>query len=585
MTIRNKILLLAILSCSPVGRLSAQDLREDVTVSYQETPEIREYQKISFNPTLRLTPVSQSPLNYSLRAPQVESTRRIATMAPVAYADSLETSSYRGYAALAFMPKFNMAASAGYKVLDTDHTRLNAWMQYDASVYSAGKKFYGYDRYLRRHTATVGADLHQAVGKYSFIDVGLDYTFAHYNTPGGLLDPSVDPDQFSPIYNLRNQNINELNVSALWTYTHRGIHYGLGAAYQRFAFQSRLGMENADPDDMRPVSPLRQNRFDVGAYFFGKIAGANSAGVDLRFTALNSGHNFVAVPLPYQIEKAPQTNPSVLSIHPYYRFDIRQFRLDLGLNIDLRFNSGSFFAIAPQASATWLPNQFIKLYAKVTGGTHLNTAATLYDITTYAIPFTSWRPSKIPVEAEAGFTFGQWRGFFAEIQVGYAITDNWLMPTSFETAPSSTTFTPIDLKGYHLGATVGYNWRGIVEARASLEMAPHSYHRGYYRWRDRASRVLSAEIRVTPIKPLDLKIGYEYRGGRRTYIETAVAQPDPEYINLESVSNLSFGASYRITPRWSAFLTGENLLNHKSLLVGGIPAQGLTGLIGASYKF
>ena len=55
--------------------------------------------------------------------------------------------------------------------------------------------------------------------------------------------------------------------------------------------------------------------------------------------------------------------------------------------------------------------------------------------------------------------------------------------------------------------------------------------------------------------------------------------------SLGIISNLKAGALYRITPQWSAFLRGENLLNRKTLLIGGMPGQGITGLVGATYKF
>lgn len=51
------------------------------------------------------------------------------------------------------------------------------------------------------------------------------------------------------------------------------------------------------------------------------------------------------------------------------------------------------------------------------------------------------------------------------------------------------------------------------------------------------------------------------------------------------MSNLTLGADYAITPQVSVFATGENLLNRKFYLIGGVPAQGITGLVGVTYKF
>lgn len=560
-----------------------EELREELTVRYEEAPEIREYHRLSLNPELRLQPVSQSALQYSYRQIGVDPTRRIATMPPVAYADSIYSSPYRGYAALGFLPKFNVDASAGYKVFDTDHTRLNAFLQYNASVYSAGKKFYGDNAYYRRHTATVGANLHQAVGKYSYIDLGLDYTFAHYNTPGYIDATSKYTAPEAPVFEpaLRNQNVNRFNVSGLWTLTHRGIHYGASIAYQRFAYNSALGFAAEEPVS-RPVEPLRQNRFDLGLYFFGKLYGANSAGVNVAYSYLNSGHNWYPEGDGNQLAPIPQENPHVICLHPYYRFDIRQFRLDLGINVDLRFKAGKVFSLAPHASATWLPSQLIKLYVKATGGTRLNSASTLYDAAPYAAPFTAYRPSEVPVDIEAGFTFGQWRGLYAEVQLGYSYTTDWLMPVFCSgELPGQTAFAPVDLKGYHVRLAAGYNWKGLVDAAVSVELAPSKRTLGYYQWRDRASRVITAEVTYKPLKQLDVNLGFEHRGDRKQYYLGLNRHP----ASLGAISNLKLGGLYRITERWSAFLQAENLLNHKYVLIGAIPAQGLTGLIGATYKF
>ena len=91
---------------------------------------------------------------------------------------------------------------------------------------------------------------------------------------------------------------------------------------------------------------------------------------------------------------------------------------------------------------------------------------------------------------------------------------------------------------------------------------------------------MSADLRVTPVAPLDIFAGWEYRGGRSQICpHTGIKQ------SLGLVSNLKVGALYRITPQWSTFVRGENLMCRRYLLIGGVPAQSITGLIGATYKF
>ena len=93
-------------------------------------------------------------------------------------------------------------------------------------------------------------------------------------------------------------------------------------------------------------------------------------------------------------------------------------------------------------------------------------------------------------------------------------------------------------------------------------------------------------MRVTPISPLDITLGYNLRSKRQIKYVSETVNASPYFFqSVGSVSNLSAGASWRFTPQLTVFLKGENLLNHNYSLLSLIPAQGLTGLAGLSYKF
>lgn len=602
--IARNIALTAVLAATVLSG-AAQELHTEVEVRYNETPQLREINKIGMTPTISLPAERSVRMPYSTSDVRVGVPGSISTLEPAAYADTIYTSPYRGYAALGFMPMFNLGASAGYKFLDTDHTRLNAWMQYDGTAYKgtmmpvspADGESKGY---VRRQTATVGADLHQAVGRESFIDAGVDYTFARYNTP-------LFPD-------ILHQNIHRFNASLLWTLSHKDFHYGLGGEYGRFAYVNHQGYIAVGPTSGQGLNaygyptPMRENRFRFNGFFYGRFAGASSAGINVSLSHNSYGQSYQPTytgpdngigMTPLRTDRL-----TTLSLHPFYRFDIDRFRLDLGLQVDLTFNAGKTFHIAPRAQATWIPSDFIKVYVKATGGTHANTLGSLYEVTPYAVPFQSFRDSEIPVETEVGVTIGGWHGFYAELSASYAIANDWLMPQLESTIIDLdqlqvsdrrmfTRFSAVDMKGYRLHGALGYNWKNIIDVNASVDIAPQKEKRGYYLWRDRAKTVANARLRVTPIKPLDIELGWEYRGDRAvstsaTYIRGTVSPEttvETGMRSLGSVNNLSAGALYRITPQWSAFIRGENLMNRHSFLIGGMPAQGITGLIGATYKF
>lgn len=579
-SIARNIALTAILALTAIGG-TAQSLNTEVEIRYNETPQLRDFNKIALTPAISVPKASTILPPYSYTDVRVGVPGSITTLEAASYADSIYTSPWRGYATLGFMPKFNLGASAGYKFLDNDHTRLNAWLQYDGTAYEGrpmenATPAYNRDRYIRRNTATVGAALHQAVGRESFIDAGVDYSFSRFNTPTA--------------YDLTNQNLHRVNASMLWTLIHNDITYGLGAAFSRFAPTNSLRYKCLDtPDHAHYLQPTRENRYDAYGFFRGHIAGASSAGIDLRLSHLNYNHSADVIHNSMELDHGGETHHTLLSIAPRYCFDVKSFHLDLGVNIDLTFGAGKVFHIAPDAKATWLPSDLVKVYISATGGQHQNTLGSLHDITPYALPFQTFRNSQVVADAEAGVTVGSWKGFYAEIAFNYGIANDWLMPYTFS-EQLTTTFTALDIRGYRLHGKLGYSYRDLFAISASYEMAPQKLKRGYYLWADRAKRVIDINFTITPFSPLDINLGWEYRGGRATTAAVIIdggGHPVPSTLlrPLRSVNNLKAGALYRITPQWSAFITGENLLNRHHYLIGGMPAQGITGLIGATYKF
>ena len=596
--IARNIAILATVGASFAMLATAQDIHTEVDVDYSETPQLREINKLNFPATLNLPAEKTARMPYSTANVRIGVPRTITTLEPVAYGDTIYTTPYRGYAALGFMPTFNAAISAGYKILDTDRTRLNAWMQYDGNVYK-GERMLIYDCepedkvYARRHTVLLGTSLHQAIGNTSFIDAGVDYTYSHYNTP-------IFPETC-------HQGVHRLNASMLWTLKYGGLNYGLGAEYGRFAYVNQIGYDIA-PDingSLLPKNPMRENHFQVNGFFNGKFWGASSVGINVALSHNSYERTFKLVQnssspnsiLPIAQE---QNRLTTLTLNPFYQVDIDKIKLDLGAQIDLTFNAGKIFHIAPKVKALWDVSDFVKLYAKISGGSWANRLGSLYDVTPYAMPYQSFRNSQIPFEGEVGVTVGMLKGFYAELSASYAIANDWVMPqmTAIGGSDSSTgdmsmmitDFDVMDYSGYRLHGALGYNWRDIVDVKASIDIAPQKLDKGYYLWRDRAKTVASAQVRVTPIAQLDVELGWEYRGGRSVY--TTVYEAGGLTTNyhgtlrsLGNTNNLTAGALYRIDSQWSAFLRGENLLNHHSLMIGGMPSQGITGLIGVTYKF
>ncbi len=570
------------------------ELKKEITVKHQEEAKPTDAVKLNITPTVTMPPLPVSKLHYGMRQIRVGVPTSIPSLAPTAYADTIYHSPYRGYASAGYLPMMTLGASAGYKIIDNDRVRLNGWMQYNGTSYRGDMPWLlnqdgeHQSARLRRQFATVGAALHNAVGRESFLDFGLDYTFGRFNTP----------DEWG----MRYQNVHRLNLSGLWSMTTGIWNTGIGAGFGLFSYGNPVELPIPELDTPEqtlladsPFKPAREKRITAQVFASAKVWGADLAGIEANFSNLSYGNHaeiFLSSTHPYNIEAITARGAcshSLLSLRPFYRFNWKSLVLDLGANLDFAFNAGKVFHISPQAQATWKPSPFVAIYAKATGGVKQNTIGSLFDISYYGVPNLVYSNSNVPYEGEVGVTIGLWRGFYSELSASYAKAEDWLMPVIIDDRYQK--FEPLDMKGYKLHVGLGYQYRNLLDASVSFEMAPQKRDHGYYMWRDRAKRVVEAKLKVTPIAPLDINLGWNYRGSRRTYglgIYDPVAsiyQPDLESMSLGTVNSLSIGGVYRLTPQLSIFAHVENLLNHRYTLIGGLPAQGIGGLAGVSYKF
>lgn len=564
----------------------AQGLHKEINVEQEIVPVKREASRITVLPTLNLPPINRPQLSFSDRVVTARVPNSISTLDPVAFGDKLYTSPYRGYLVLGLgAPLFNATLSAGYRAMDNDKTRLSLWTQYNGDIYRKKETVIGgtshdVTNYWRDHSASIGADLHQAVGKTSYLDAGIDYTYGYHTAPVGHLSYS--------------QNISRLNASAVFTGTGSGPSYSTGLKYNHFGFY-HFDM----PDgygyklDGYPETGTRQNLFSALAKATLPFGDTSSLGLDINADFLHTGYHLTPV-YPYNDEIKSHTagTTGLISLSPYFDFRTSTLTGHIGAQIDVAVNDGKVFHISPEVSVAWIPSQIIGFEIKAKGGSELNTLASLYDITPYINSFMAYNRSYIPYALDGQVTIGPFLGAYLNFFGGYAKADEWLMPTGTNIYAGEGVFTPVDLSAWHLGSTVGYDFRRLLSIRASYETAPNDYDHSYYEWRDRAKHVVNAELKIRPIEPLLLSLGWEFRSGRRAYA-FRIIEVHPELGNIyESyvcplgvASNLSFGAGYNATDALTIFARGENLLNRHYSHIGLRPSQGINFIIGASLKF
>lgn len=598
---------LAVAVIAPAQGVAQEDLTHAIDLQHNVVVEHHDATRPAISPKLVLPALATKPLAFSERTISVPIAPAIAFLEPTAYADTIPTSPWPGYVAVGYFPVYNAAISAGYRLLDNDHSRLSASVQYDGSSYNIQSRPYETlkDK-LTRHTVTAGLDYHLMVGKKSELDLGLDYTFARFNQPGNL---DLDPVDGVPFDNLMWQSVNRVNGAAQWVSSVGGLQYSAGLAYGYFGYRhgsrplawtATMAAEDAPAAVALSTQPARDNTFGFNAAAGLPISDLSSIGLTVAGSIIYSNHHSwlsqIASPsLPaYRVVADPGSwTHGLVRVSPRYRLKADRVQLSIGARVEYTFHSGKAFHVAPEASIEWNPATLFTIWGGVCGGVHQNSLSSLYDVNYMMAPIFTYRDSRVPLVVNGGVRFGPLHGAYIEAFGGWATANDWLMPigelATAEYTPSS--FKAVNIKGWHAGVALGYKHR-YFDFKAKGEMAPSSYDRGYYLWRDRARYVVSASVTARPIAGLTVDVDYSLRC-RRSIIDrsftidalTGERFETESRFNLGNLSSLNLGGAYDFTRQFTVFLRLENLLNHRYTTLGLVEAQGFTGLAGVAYKF
>lgn len=559
--------------------LSAKDLKTEITVDRTIVPVEREAsrptsltpQALTFSSKLR----QLSLTDYTTPA---ELTRTAPALSPAAYADTFAISPYRGYASLGYFPAFNLGTSAGYRLIDKTKTRLGAWLQYDGYSYKATGEQKGSGSY-KNNTFTLGAHLDQLVGSKSSLGASVAYTFAGTGTP-----------EFDN-YLTKSQGANMFDVDLSWWSRKDNIAYHVNADYSYFGFT-------------KDARYFTEYLFDAPHYSYEPPYHGESTykAACENHIIINSGIAFLGssnVPTGGIEFKADVLDGNktlgIISFLPYYSFESGNVHGRLGAKLDISAGGrGKKLHIAPSVMLDWNPASQVAVYANIEGGEHQNTLRSLYEYCPFMESAWYYQRSNIPVSFDLGLNVGPFKGFSAKLFGGYAIANHWLMPTEvmmidYISMIYSNKYHDYNLKGFHAGVGLSYQYRSLGKISVTAETASHGENKGYYLWRDRAKYVVNADIECNPMAKLKIDLGLEWRTGRRAYFieqfDYLTTACPAKVICLGAMSNFHVGASYSLTDAFTIFARGENLLNQRCYLAPDIQAQGLKGLIGVNYKF
>lgn len=558
---------------------AAQDLTKEITIEKENVPQERKATRRDIMPVVSLSQVKLSPLYLSEGASSAAVPQWLTTLEPAKGETTIGNSPYRGYASVGYFPVAFTGISAGYRAMATDATTLDVYGQYSFNRYKRAN-LWNNDVAVRRSSLTLGASLRQKIGE-STLGADIDWNLYNFNVP-----TTVD--------NGFNQRVNNVDAAVDWDSRAGNLFYNIGIKYGYFGFA------HSQPGKYFPIvggtelKPLRENLFLLDGGVALPADEYSRVGVDiaLALAGYNANSIWESTFAGDMLRPLDGFTRGYFELTPYYSFKGDNVDMRLGVDVDFAINSGTTIHVAPDVLFSWRPSSVITLWGKATGGQEVNSLRPLFDMNPYMSPiWAAARNSKLKYAIDAGFGVGPFRGLTAKIFGGYAATGHWLMPSVEAHDVTGKIFyngyDSMNLKGWHWGVSAAYDYKGIIGAEVSFEMAPSKYLRGYYAWRDRAKRVLTAKINCSPIDGLDVELSYLHRAGRATYNADRAVPVGLEVARygLGEVNALNLNASYSITEQWSVFANINNLLAKDWQDSYGITTAPVNGLIGVGYKF
>ena len=571
-----------------------EELQKAIVVETDYQPELLKSTRLGINPVTLEEKQTKISLDYSDWAIPAKVDPLVVTQTVDDFAEKFKYSGKRGYATFGMGTFLNMVGNAGYRIVNTDKTDFGVWLQHNSTSgfidglhNSINEKYYKYSRQYVIEDR-VGLDFSNVFSK-GVLKAETSYHFDRFNYYGsGTSLPG----------NTR-QVVNEFNINALWrgeSVNDNQVSYYIGAEYNYFG--NKFGFRNFCYDTGFFDEGLTENILNIngGAEFL--LGGSDFAGADLAFQYLGYRNlqGNVSGGIYETTENIGGKSFGMLSVTPYYSHRTDNMNLRIGAHVDLSFDNGTFFRIAPDVRFDWEMSRMFSLYASATGGNEIHTFHNVAARNRYVNPSLLLPTSYTLVDAEAGLNFGLFKGFTITPFVGFAVVRDALVTTSKEvlgTYPEptvATTYEAVNMNGVKMGLKTAYNYSDKVEFKAAYTFAPQGTKSGYQLADNRPEHVVDAKLKVTPISQFDLYVDYRFMGGRRilnSFIDPSYIQPIQwkSLVDLGAFSDLGCGVTCRFTDMFSAYCRLGNLLNRRQQLYYGMYAQRFNFLVGAAVNF
>lgn len=540
----------------------------------------------------------------------------IPTMEPYGYRTRHNFSNQRGYLFMGLGTCLNLVAGAGYRAIDRTNEKLSVWMLHNSTWLGKNTTKLierSSDRQKQRFNDNiVGANWMKELNAGTLaIDGHLH--FDSFNYYGGFTNYLKD----------RKTAFFEARADGKW-------QSEIEVNDEKLGYEAHATLDYAGYDKSHLEGIDGSKEFWLGAsiesgYEFEKIGDVGMLfGVDV---VNRRRHNIVN-------NVASDKTFAMLTLNPYYKYSNDIFTAKAGGIINLSFNEGTAFRIAPDVDLNFKITKGVNLFAQATGGKMINHLGDLHNAYRYNDPLAGYDATTyVPFDGRIGFNVGPFVGFSAKAYVGYGFMTGQLdavvpaansgiykevldMENPKPDGPNSPyidgnqyaaiIYKMTKCQGAYMGIEASYKYRSLAEANLQFvhtftsdeDYVDGMRYTGYPLGDDGPTSIFNIDVKVWPIKPLMVNAGLNCRINRSTFIRrwvtpviaddgTLVSEGFYNYDDLEmkDVINLYVSARYNFSHIFSVWAQANNLLCKQWDIMPGQGAQKIGLMGGISVNF
>ncbi|MBD5356348.1 MAG: hypothetical protein HDR88_04995 [Bacteroides sp.] len=595
------------------GCLSSNaQLHESISVEGKYVPEVIRVDRVNVFPAAVGFTLDSTPMEYEWGGVAASFSPYLLHLPATGWRDTKKYVSNKGYLEFGIGSWLNSTLSAGYRFVDNSNTLVGIRLQHNStSLWKPHLSEATYNESQYRYDESVGLYASHLVSGVGRFDAAFDYHVGLFNYYGSVF-PTYDTEKSLP-----KQTVNDVALRLDWksiVSSTSSPEYNAMLRIHHFGFRT---MPLPFSWNYPTSKGNRETNIELAAGVKMPWNNGSTVGLDADLNVLVYGGKEDVFTWSYpgfaeETLKRPD-NYGMLTLTPFYRFNQGLLDLRIGADIDLSFNAGpegnhySFFHIAPDMKFALQSGGF-GMYLNILGGSELNTLAALRQYDYYMMPaLTTTRPTYTPFDASFGINVGPFAGFSMGANIQYRASRNvplggwyqaWLnyggsliegmdaFLVGSERMQYSLNTDGINLHGYSVGGNIMYEPSSSLRFKAEGNWQPQKGKKGFFNGYDRPRVTARLEASVKPIEPLRITLGYDYRGVRNIYTTSAIyAAPggvssgdnEPVFhsLRLPDLTLFNVSASWSVSPSFSVWLQGDNLLNRHDAVLPCLPTQGV----------